>query len=57
MNARVEVAAGGEDVVVGEGVVAVALAGGVGEEPPELLVPPEPVVVAVGLVTGLVVTT
>jgi hypothetical protein len=55
VNARVEVAAGGEDVVVGEGVVAVA--GGVGEEPPELLVPPEPVVVAVGLVTGLVVTT
>jgi hypothetical protein len=49
VNASVEVAAGGEDVVAGDGVV--------GEEPPELPVPPEPVVVAVGLVTGLVATT
>jgi hypothetical protein len=57
VNASVEVAAGGEDVVAGEGVVAVVLGGMVGAEPPELPVPPEPVVVAVGLVTGVVATT
>jgi hypothetical protein len=51
VNASVEVAAGGE------GVVAVVLGGVVGEEPPELPVPLEPVVVAVGLVTGLVART
>ena len=57
MNASVEVAAGGEDVVAGGGVVEMVLAGVVGEELPELPGPPEPVVVAVGLVTGLVATT
>jgi hypothetical protein len=55
VNASVEVAAGGEDVVTGCGVVEALVAGGVvGEEPPG---PPEPVVVAVGLVTGVVATT
>lgn len=57
MNARVEVAAGGPDVVTVGGVVAVLPAGVAGGELPELPVPTEPVVVAVGLVTGLVATT
>jgi hypothetical protein len=56
VKASVEVAAGGEDVAAGEGVVEMVLAGVVGEEPPELLGPPEPVDVAVGLVTGLATT-
>jgi hypothetical protein len=57
VNASVEVAAGGADVVAVGGVAGVLLAGVAGGEPPGLPVPPEPVVVAVGLVTGLVATT
>ena len=57
VNASVEVAASGADVVAVGGVVEVLPAGVAGGEPPELPVPPEPVVVAVGLVTGLVATT
>lgn len=56
MNASVEVEAGGADVVAAGGVVERVVAGVVGEEPPELPGPPEPVVVAVGLVTGFATT-
>jgi hypothetical protein len=57
VNASVEVAAGGAGVVAVGGVAGVLLAGVAGGEPPGLPVPPKPVVVAVGLVTGLVATT
>jgi hypothetical protein len=55
VEASVEVEAGGEDVDTERGVVDTVLAGVVGEEP--LLWALEPVVVAVGLVTGLMATT
>jgi hypothetical protein len=58
VNARDEVAAGAGEVVTDAAGVAVVPADGVGEEPPELPEPPEPpVVVDVGLVTGLVAAT
>jgi hypothetical protein len=52
LNASVEVAAGGEGVVAGAGGVEMVLTGVVGAE-----LPPVPVDVAVGLVTGGVATT